>query len=49
MQIPRQVELHEKFDFLLTDRKADAKKLVDEVLKQKPEHEAAKKLNEQLK
>ena len=42
-----QVSLAETF--LLADRKTDAKKLVDEVLKQKPEHEAAKKLNEQLK
>ncbi len=35
--------------FLLSDRKDDAQKLVDEVLKQKPDHELAKKLNEQLK
>ena len=35
--------------FLSADRKADAKKLVDEVLKQKPGHEAAKKLSEKLK
>ncbi len=42
-----QVSLAETF--LSADRKPDAKKLVDEVLKQKPDHQAAKKLNEQLK
>ena len=35
--------------FLLSDRKDDAQKLVDEVLKRKPDHEGAKKMNEQLK
>ena len=34
---------------LSSDRKDDARKLVDEVLKQKPDHEAAQKLSEKLK
>ena len=43
------LQIHLAETFLLSDRKDDAKKLVDEVLKQKPEHEAAKKLREKLK
>ena len=34
---------------LLFDRKGEDKQLVDEVLKQKSDHEGAKKLSEQLK
>ncbi len=43
------LQIHLAETFLLSDRKADAQKLVDEVLKQKTDHEAAKKLNEKMK
>lgn len=43
------LQIHLAETFLLSDRKDDAQKLVDEVLKQKPDHEGAKKLNENLK
>ncbi len=43
------LQIHLAEMFLLADRKDDASKLVDEVLKQKPDHEAAQKLAEKLK
>ncbi|MEK6261803.1 MAG: tetratricopeptide repeat protein [Planctomycetota bacterium] len=43
------LQIHLAETFLSSDRKADAQKLVDEVLKQKPDHEAAKKLMETFK
>lgn len=42
-----QVSLAETF--FSADRKPDAKRLIDEVLKQQPDHEGAKKLTERLK
>ncbi|MCX7407775.1 MAG: tetratricopeptide repeat protein [Planctomycetales bacterium] len=43
------LQIHLAETFLLSDRKDDAQNLVKEVLKQKPDHEGAKKLNENLK
>ena len=43
------LQIHLAETFLLSDRKDDAQKLVNDVLKQKPDHEAAKKLAEKLK